>query len=80
MYESWKRYGPKGALYASSESGWFGGPTFEQFFFELCLPILKKLEGKKLLLGDNLASHISPAVIKACRYGYLPVDTYRYGR
>ncbi len=49
------------------KSGWFGGPTFEMWFFDVALPILRKLDGKKLLLGDNLASHISPSVIKACK-------------
>jgi hypothetical protein len=46
----------------------------------MALPILKKLDRKKLLLGDNLASHISPSVIKACRkhniqFVYLPANS-----
>jgi hypothetical protein len=67
MYDEWKRYGPKGAVYASSDSGWFGSPTLEMSFLDVIPPFLKKLHRKKLLLGDNLASHISPSVIKACR-------------
>jgi hypothetical protein len=67
MYDAWKRYGPKDAEYGSSESGWFNSPTFEKWFFDVALPILRKLDGKKLLLGDNLASHLSPSVIKACK-------------
>jgi hypothetical protein len=59
MYDAWKQYGPKDAAYGSSESGWFGSPTFEMWFFDVALPILRKLDGKKLLLGDNLASQIS---------------------
>lgn len=70
LYESWKEKGPKGAIYSVSTSGWFDGFNFQKFFFEGALPILKTMPGKKVLLGDNLSSHISPAVIKACRYGY----------
>ncbi len=32
----------------------------EKWFVELLLPILKKKLGKKLIIVDNLASHISP--------------------
>jgi hypothetical protein len=31
------------------------------------LPCARRLEGKKVLLGDNLASHLSPTVISLCR-------------
>jgi hypothetical protein len=67
LYVSWTERGPKGALYACSSSGWFDSCLFEQWFFELLLPILKRKVGRKLLIGDNLASHLSPAVIEACR-------------
>ncbi len=67
LYVSWTERGPKGALYACSSSGWFDSCLFEQWFFELLLPILKRRVGRKLLISDNLASHLSPAVIEACR-------------
>jgi hypothetical protein len=67
LYVSWTERGPKGALYACSSSGWFDSCLFEQWFFKLLLPILKRRVGRKLLIGDNLASHLSPAVIEACR-------------
>jgi hypothetical protein len=67
IYTSWTERGPKGALYSCSKSGWFDGCQFEKFFFELLLPKLKRRTGKKLLIGDNLASHFSPDVINACR-------------
>ena len=35
--------------------------------FELMLPRLKRQVGKKLLIGDNLSSHISMAVIDSCK-------------
>jgi hypothetical protein len=37
---------------------------FEKWFVELALPRLKRSPGKKLIIRDNLASHISPNVIK----------------
>jgi len=40
---------------------------FEKWFVELLLPRLKRRAGKKLIIGDNLASHISPTVIKLCK-------------
>lgn len=40
---------------------------FERWFCDVLLPRLKKLPGNKLIIGDNLASHISMAVIDLCR-------------
>jgi hypothetical protein len=67
LYTSWCERGPKGAVYAVSKSGWFDGCLFERWFFDVMLPILKRKVGKTVLLGDNLSSHISMAVITACR-------------
>jgi hypothetical protein len=59
--------GPKGAKYSVSANGWFDTFQFEKWFFELALPYLRRLEGKKMLIGDNLSSHISGDVIQACK-------------
>jgi hypothetical protein len=67
VYTSWCERGPKGAIYSSSKSGWFDSFQFEKWFFDLMLPHLKKLPGKKMLVGDNLSSHISSSVIQACK-------------
>jgi hypothetical protein len=67
LYTSWCERGPKGTLYACSKSGWFDMFLFEKWFIELLLPILKRKTGKKLVIGDNLASHISPTVINLCK-------------
>lgn len=66
VYESWRERGPKGAVYSCSKSGWFDAFQFEKWFFEVALPKLKRKVGRKLLVGDNLSSHISSAVIQAC--------------
>jgi transposase len=33
----------------------------------MLLPHLRRKPGKKMIVGDNLASHISSAVIQACK-------------
>lgn len=40
--------------------------TFEDWFIRHLLPILKKKAGKKVVLGDNLASHINQKVLEKC--------------
>ena len=54
-------------MYSCSKSGWFDAFQFEKWFFTLALPKLKRKVGRKLLVGDNLASHLSASVIEACR-------------
>ena len=59
LYQSWTERGPKNAIYGCSKSGWFDSCLFHRFFFELMLPRLKRIPGKKVLLRDNLSSHIN---------------------
>ena len=47
-------------------SGWFDETTFTDWFFKLMLPKLRRLERRKVLIGDYLSSHLSESVIKAC--------------
>ncbi len=67
MYPSWAKGGPKGAVYSVSKSGWIDGFTFSRCFFDLFLPVLKRIPGKKVLLSDNLATHFNLDVINACK-------------
>jgi hypothetical protein len=67
LYTSWCQRGPKGTTYSCSKSGWFDMFQFQLWFEDLLLPRLKKRPGKKLIIGDNLASHISPRVIELCK-------------
>lgn len=69
IYENWTVGGPPGALYDNSSSGWFDMNLFEIWFFKLLLPHIKEnCNGEKaVVLGDNLASHFSPAVVKAAK-------------
>lgn len=42
------------------------GITFKEWFFTLFLPHANRLNGRKVLIGDNLASHFNPEVIQQC--------------
>ena len=66
-YMEWTKGGPQGTLYSTSQSGWFDNHLFTKWFFELFLPHVKDKPGKKILLGDNLASHFSIPVLEACK-------------
>lgn len=66
LYECWTEGAPPGTRFNRSKSGWFDGRVFEDWFEFLMLPILKKQSGKKLLIGDNLSSHISVRVLTLC--------------
>jgi len=67
VYERWKAGGPKGAEYSCSKSGWFDSFQFQRWFFKIMLPAANRLPGKKVILGDNLASHLNKEVIDACK-------------
>ena len=67
VYTSWMEGGPINTSYASSKSGWFDTRSFEIWFFSIFLPHAKILAGPKVMIGDNLASHFSNAVISSCK-------------
>ena len=66
LWSTWTENGPPGARYNRSKSGWFDALSFEDWFMMSLLPRLKKLDGKKIVIGDNLSSHINVAVLEAC--------------
>ena len=66
LWSTWTEGGPSGTRYNRSKSGWFDSVIFDDWFFQLALPKLKRQEGKKVLIGDNLSSHMSVEVIKSC--------------
>lgn len=69
LYDSWIENGPKGAIYNRSKSGWFTLEIFEDWFRKVAMPYFKKLEknSTKIMVGDNLSSHISPWIIEECK-------------
>lgn len=66
LYPEWVIGGPQGAAYHRSKSGWFDALIFEDWYFKIALPCLRRKEGKKILIGDNLSSHLSQKVVKSC--------------
>jgi len=66
MWTTWTENGPSGARYNRSKRGWFDSVCFEDWFQAMLLPELKKFPEKHVLIGDNLSSHINPAVLELC--------------
>jgi len=80
MHDLWTIGGPKGARYNRTPSGWFDMATFTDWFKKIALPYFRKLEGKKVLIGDNLSSHLSVSVIEECEkheicFVFLPANS-----
>jgi hypothetical protein len=50
-----------------TNTGWFDTFTFTDWFVKIFLPEVRRLPGKKVLLGDNLSTHISIEVFNLCR-------------
>ena len=50
-------------MFAGSRRGWFNMSSFEDLITNIFFPVAKDLPGKKILLGENLSSHIFLAVI-----------------
>lgn len=66
IMDAWVRGAPPGTKFSRSKSGWFDEGIFEKWFNDMLLPELKKQNGKKVIIGDNLSSHISELVIRKC--------------
>ena len=67
LYEQWVVGGLKGAHYNRTQSGWFDEETFNDWIFSMALPKLCKQDGKKVMIGNNLSSHLSDIIIQACQ-------------
>ncbi|KAG8229652.1 hypothetical protein J437_LFUL008584 [Ladona fulva] len=66
LWGTWIEGGPAGERYNCTSSGWFDCKTFEGFFMNTMLPILRRQDGPKVLIGDNLSSHLNLEVIRKC--------------
>lgn len=67
LYDTWTQNGPKKTRYNRTKSGWFDATCFEDWIKTVLLPYCKKLPGRKVLIGDNLSSHLSYNVVKMCK-------------
>lgn len=68
VYSSWCEGGPDGTTYAASASGWFDMGKFNQWFKQVFIRHIKTLpkDDIKVIIGDNLAAHLSPYVTMLC--------------
>lgn len=82
LYDSWTMGGPTGTRYNRSKNSWFNGPIFEDWFTTIVMPYFRRLpeNSQKVLIGDNLASHISLKIVQECeqnniRFVLLPANS-----
>ncbi|KAG8233623.1 hypothetical protein J437_LFUL001034 [Ladona fulva] len=66
LWTIWAENGPMGTRYNGSKHGWIDLAIFEEWFTIHLLPVLKQQSGKKIVVGDNLSSHLSLNVVKLC--------------
>lgn len=66
MYDLWTMGGPPNTFYNRSKSGWMDGQCFLDWVQKVVIPYFRRFEGKKLLIGDNLSSHLSIEVVRLC--------------
>lgn len=66
-WSDWLIGAPPGSRMTVTKSGWIDIESFEDWFSTHFLPIALKKEGKKVLLCDNLSSHISVKTLKLCK-------------
>ncbi|CAK1577990.1 unnamed protein product [Parnassius mnemosyne] len=80
MWTQWCDGGPEGARYNRTKSGWFDSGMFMDWFTTIVIPWAQRLEGPKLVIGDNLSSHINVDVVELCerhniRFVLLPPNS-----
>lgn len=67
LWDTWLHGGPPGTRYNRSKSGWFDSICFEDWFNKIAVPYFSKLDGKKVMIGDNLSSHFSVTTLQKCK-------------
>lgn len=80
LYDRWISGGPPGTVYNRSRSGWFDAITFEDWFMKIVIPWSRRSTKPKVLIGDNLSSHLNVDVLRECqrrniRFVFLPPNT-----
>lgn len=59
--------GPPNTFYNRTKSGWFDAGTFHDWFLKVVVPWAKRDNEPKVLIGDNLSSHININILQACQ-------------
>ena len=66
LWSTWIEGGPEGARYGISKNGWMNSENFDEWFSTTVVPWARRKEGEKVIIGDNLSSHISLKVLLLC--------------
>lgn len=66
LYDTWTRNEPAGTRYNRTEPGWFDSLCFHNWLQNIALPYFNKLNGKIILIRDNLSSHLSCQAVCLC--------------
>lgn len=68
MQDSWMIGGPADARYNRTATGWFDSATFSDWFESVYMLYVRALprEQPKVLIGDNLPSHINFKIVESC--------------
>lgn len=79
LYDRWVEGGPPKTIYNRTKSGWFDSGTFEDWFKKVVLPWAQKTEKPKVVIGDNLSSHLNLDVLRMCqrnniKFVFLPAN------
>lgn len=80
LYDQWCIGGPKNTKYNRTKSGWFDAACFQDWFQRVAIPWARQLSGRKILIGDNLSSHIQIDIVRQCqhndiRFVFLPANS-----
>lgn len=67
IYDQWTIGGPPFCRYNRTKSGWFDAYTFEDWFRTIAIPWADKIQGRKVIIGDNLSSHLNADIIIECQ-------------
>jgi len=66
LYDSWIVGGPPKSRYNRSKSGWFDSQCFEDWLIKVVIPFVKNKPVKKILIGNNLSTHLTIEGIRMC--------------
>lgn len=67
LWIRWCRDGPPNTRYNKTMSDWFDMAMFDDWFESIVLPWASDLSRTKLVIGDNLSSHLSINTLKLCQ-------------
>jgi len=64
LYDTWTKSGPPGTRYNRSPSGLIDGQLCLVWYTKIIIPHCGRLNGKNVIIEDNLSSHLSNEVIR----------------